>query len=285
MFFIHGLPKSIKSDNGPQFRQEFSNYCDHNGITHHRVTPRWPQANGEMERQNVSFLKRIKIAYSDSGQNYKVEIAKYMTAYRSIPHPSTGKSPAELMYGRKIRTKLPMLDSSISSDQSVIDRDAEYKGKSKSYFDNKNDACYTDVAPGDLVLMKREVINKADTPFYSQPVTVVSKVGSQVTVQCQDGRQFKRNITCFRPYVLPEVGIVGQEADDDPVTKPDDGAACPPYQDSDDTPEDFIGPETTTTDVDVQPQREGRDAPQPLRRSERISKMPKHFKDFIMAKK
>lgn len=56
MFITHGLPVSITTDNGPQFvSQYFKQYCEQNGITHRRITPLWPQANGEIERQNKSF--------------------------------------------------------------------------------------------------------------------------------------------------------------------------------------------------------------------------------------
>ena len=51
IFSIHGLPFSISSDNGPQFKSsEFKNYLENNGIVHLKKTPRWPQANGEVER-------------------------------------------------------------------------------------------------------------------------------------------------------------------------------------------------------------------------------------------
>ena len=49
----HGLPESISSDNGPQFiSEEYKAYLTENGIDCHLVTPKWPQANGEVERQN-----------------------------------------------------------------------------------------------------------------------------------------------------------------------------------------------------------------------------------------
>ena len=32
------------------------------GIMHHKVTAKWAQANGEVERQNRSLLKRLQIA-------------------------------------------------------------------------------------------------------------------------------------------------------------------------------------------------------------------------------
>ena len=38
-FCTHGLPVTIKSDNGPQFKStEFKDYCEQHGITHHKVT-------------------------------------------------------------------------------------------------------------------------------------------------------------------------------------------------------------------------------------------------------
>ena len=60
MFLAHGLPVSIKSDNGPQFiSQDFKEFVKEECIDHSTVTPLWPQANGEIERPNRSLLKRI----------------------------------------------------------------------------------------------------------------------------------------------------------------------------------------------------------------------------------
>ena len=63
LFSFLGLPSSIKSDNGSQFTSaEFQGYLEENGIEHLTSTPLWPQANGEVERQNRTLLKCLKIA-------------------------------------------------------------------------------------------------------------------------------------------------------------------------------------------------------------------------------
>ena len=65
MFSRHGLPMTLRSDNGPQFKSdEFRDYCAEKGIVHLKTTPKWAQANGEVERQNSSLMKRIRIAQS-----------------------------------------------------------------------------------------------------------------------------------------------------------------------------------------------------------------------------
>ena len=54
---------------------------------------------------------------------------KYLLAYRSTPNITTGQSPAELLFGRKLSTELPeVADLEESEDpgyQQARDRDAE----------------------------------------------------------------------------------------------------------------------------------------------------------------
>ena len=63
MFATHGLPWTVTSDDGLHFVAEiFESFLQENGIEHRKITPLWPQANGEIERQNRSLLKRMQIA-------------------------------------------------------------------------------------------------------------------------------------------------------------------------------------------------------------------------------
>ena len=47
MFSEHGIPKVLRSDNGPQYvSAQFSNFCISWGITHKTSSPHYPQSNG-----------------------------------------------------------------------------------------------------------------------------------------------------------------------------------------------------------------------------------------------
>ena len=75
-------------------------------IKHTTPSPYYPQANGEVERQNRTIMKAIKTIRAEGGE-WKKELNDFLKAYRNTPHTVTKVSPAEIMYGRKLRTKLP----------------------------------------------------------------------------------------------------------------------------------------------------------------------------------
>jgi len=138
MFATHGFPLSIKTDNGAQFESdEFETYPRENNIEHRTSTPLWPQANGEVERQNRSLLKAMRVAHAE-GRDWKKELPKFLLAYRSTPHMKTRVSPAKLLFGRGIRSKLPGLEDlrPVSSHTEFLDRGRERKPKGKAYADN-----------------------------------------------------------------------------------------------------------------------------------------------------
>ena len=108
-FAVHGLPEAIVTDNGHQFvAEEFDLYLREHGITHRRVTPYWPQANSEVERFNRTLEKAIRAANTE-GKDWISELNTFLLNYRATAHCTTGKSPAVLLFGREIRTKLPSL--------------------------------------------------------------------------------------------------------------------------------------------------------------------------------
>ena len=219
MFSVHGIPLTIKTDNGTQFvSDEFQAFLKQNMIIHRTTTPLWPQANGEVERQNRTLLKTLKIAQSE-GKDMKRELYRFLLAYRSTPHQTTGVSPSELLFGRTIRTKLPTLsrvsqnelldhfsysDKSVPmyrKDESVRERDAERKLVGKEYADEKRNACESSVKVGDDLLLKQKKLNKLSTEFEKTPYKVIEKQGSQVTIQSPLGKTVKRNVTFTKPLV------------------------------------------------------------------------------------
>ena len=63
VFSRWGLPVSMRTDNGTQFAStSFLAYLRDNNVRWLSTTPLWPSANGEVERQNRSILKSLKVA-------------------------------------------------------------------------------------------------------------------------------------------------------------------------------------------------------------------------------
>ena len=201
MFLTHGLLVSITTDNGPQFiSQEFRRFVDDECIDHGRVTPLWPQANGEVEKQNRSLLERIKIAQIEK-KDWRKEIESFLVMQRTTPHSTTGVRPEELMFRRKLRTRIPGIEEFQVDDQKVRDRDKEAKERGKLYADEKRDARESDEKEGDRVLLKQEQTNKLTSTFRPAPFRVLEKTGNSVVVDSPVGVQYERNSTHVKKFV------------------------------------------------------------------------------------
>lgn len=198
IFARFGNPKRMKADNCRQFDSaEFKQFCDVNNIELNSTIPYWPQQNGEVERQNRSLLKRLIICQNEKG-NWHEDLQEFLLMYRSSPHSTTLKAPAELMFNRNIRNKLPSIEQRIDNniDGETRDRDAKMKQKGKDYADRKRHAKLNDVKEGDEVVAKRQIYtNKLATTFEPTVYKVVQRKGSEVTIENSGtGTQYRRNV-------------------------------------------------------------------------------------------
>ena len=189
IFTRYGYSFSLKSDNAPQFvSEDFENFLATHGIQHRKSPPLWPQANGEAERQNRTLLKSLKEAEAE-GKKRKDELDKFLLAYRTTPHSSTGATPAFLMFGRELKTKLPELRPNKSVlDESMRDRDWNQKLAGKMYGDKQRHAVDNPITPGDKVLLKNtKQSGKLAANFEPNPYTVQTKEGQELTLKSTDG--------------------------------------------------------------------------------------------------
>ena len=105
-FSCFGLPVSIVSDNGPCFTSgEFLEFTRNCGIRHITTAVYKPSTNGLAERMVQTFKKALK----SSKEPLQLTIDRFLFNYRLTPHSTTGISPAELMFGRKLRSRLDLL--------------------------------------------------------------------------------------------------------------------------------------------------------------------------------
>lgn len=198
IFARFGLPISITADNGRQFvSAEFKNFCETNNIKLISTTPYWPQQNGEVERQNRSLLKRLAIS-QEMKRDWKEDLNQYLLMYRSTPHSTTQKSPAEMLFNRNIRDKLPSMDQPTEEkeDEEVRDIDKKKKEKAKEYADTRRHAKTNTIKVGDVVLVKRQhPANKLATTFEPTRYRVVERSGSEVVIEnTETSTRYRRNV-------------------------------------------------------------------------------------------
>ena len=276
-FQTHGIPESVRSDNGPPFSSaEFEGFLDYLGIAHLKGIPYWPQSNGEVERCNETLLKIIRIATLE-GKDWKKALQNFLFQYRTTPHAVSGLSPAELLMGRRLNDKLPRV--TIPSEriteahwqQLLRERDARGKLRQKEYADSKRSARYSDIGEGDHILLNKSRDNKLSPNFKPLPYKVVEKRGNAVLIQDQEGNTKLRNVSHMKKFIQPDPATEatevhgGDQTEDMPTGRQLETTALTP---------------TANVDKQPTPPTESSAIPLPLRPA-RVRRPPAWMSDFV----
>ena len=225
-------------------------------------------------------MKRLQIA---ENKPWRAELRKYLTAYRSIPHNTTGRIPAELLFNRKVKGKITDLSIDHAYDHEVHDRDAEQKAKSKAYADIHRRASPSSIELGDEVLVQQDKTNKLSTAFNPNPFKVVSKIGNSLVVESPTGNQYSRNTSHVKQYI--------REGDPTPQQGSDSVSTPPtPQQELDPVPSPYqpTVPESTAGLLDrgecPDLQENVGAAPEPSRnlRPQRTRRLPERLRDYVV---
>lgn len=171
IFARWGIPEIVRSDNGPQFSSSlFKAFAIEYGFIHTTSDPHYPQGNGAAERA-VQTAKRI-LKQEDP-------FLALMT-YRATVMETTGCSPAQLIMGRNIRTRLPVIKSQLYPRWpdlvKVAEKDAEAKLRSTRNYNSQHgtrDLRY--IPPGSAVLMQ----NPIEKTWEPAPTRIEGKVGDR----------------------------------------------------------------------------------------------------------
>ena len=131
IFSRQGLPELIVSDNGPQFvSKEFESFCQQNGIMHRTSAVYKPSSNGQAERV-VQILKSAAKQAHFRHTTMDSILPKYLLIYRTTPHLTTGETPAKLLMGRNLRTRLDLLKPSLHSHVEKVQEKVAKRSESR----------------------------------------------------------------------------------------------------------------------------------------------------------
>ena len=187
IFNDFGYPTSIQSDNGPQFRGPFKEFCDRLGIQHVTSSPYNPSSNGLAE----SAVKQAKKLLTTSAAS-SASLADALYAHRNTPR-TDGLAPADLLFGfRQRRPSLPSIGSFafVNREEAADQRRTEKRVS----FERRGGASLKPLQPGDPARLQSPDGRWSSDVTIDRPTStgrsyVVSKEGGECTIR---NRRFLR---------------------------------------------------------------------------------------------
>ncbi|XP_078246217.1 uncharacterized protein LOC144588073 [Pogona vitticeps] len=79
------------------------------GIKHKETTAYHPESNGLTEKFNGTLMRMIRAYLAENPNNWDQKLQSLLFAYRSVPQASTGFSPFELLFGRRVKGPLDLI--------------------------------------------------------------------------------------------------------------------------------------------------------------------------------
>lgn len=244
LFSEHGIPDKLYSDGGPCYiSAKFQEFATTWNFKHITSSPRYPQSNGFAERM-VQTCKLILRKAKKSGTD--PELA--MLQARCTPVSHGLGSPADLLYGRKLRAGLPL--------HTLGDEDVRETLRNRS---EKQAEYYNQGAKDlpELHIGQQVAIQDADTLKWRRATVEDKHDNRSYTVTTETGSTLRRNRRHLRD--LPTAS-----------TTPSSGVAASSSPSSGSTPTTV---ELQTTSSDPGP---GPSQPEP-RRSARTSQRPERL--------
>lgn len=289
LFDEWGWPQSIKHDNGPQLVSEiFLGWLRANGIKSWPTTPRNAQENGLVERHMRGITRALAIAKIEKNKP-EPALKQYICDYNSWPHTVTQLAPRDVLMGRVVKARLPLMDGAErhhSFDCIARERDLKFKAKKKEKEDRKRRARTSNLKAGDEVFIRdHDRRFKTDPNFLSEKFVVTARSGGRLTLKSlANGKKMVRKTVDAKLVPANEHNGTGIR---DEVNKAVVAASSSGNQAATVTPQVPVGltdnvlnqgdGQTAATAVQASPSTLSK-APQPdVGRPQRIRRPPKQF--------
>ncbi|XP_045135678.1 uncharacterized protein K02A2.6-like [Portunus trituberculatus] len=125
-----GVPVRLRTDGGPQFAsREFSTFLERWGVRHDTSTPHYPQSNGHAESA-VKAVKHFIQKVAPSGNIDCEAFDRGLLELRNTPN-QTGRSPAQVLYGRPLRSCVPAHASAFQKQWQARDESCDRRAAAR----------------------------------------------------------------------------------------------------------------------------------------------------------
>lgn len=153
IFARFGIPETVMSDNMPFASFEFKDFAREWYFDSVTSSPLYSQSNGMSER-SVQIVKNILRKSSEEGKDPCIGLLEY----RNTPIKGMDLSPAQMLFSRRLRTKLPvsntLLEPEAHKSADVQCRLKERQVRQKSDYDT-NSKPLTSLKPNESILLQK----------------------------------------------------------------------------------------------------------------------------------
>ena len=203
MFLCFGIPETVVSNNGPQYKSaEFVQFAKAYDFNHTTSSPLFAQSNGQAKRTIKTLKKLLKMSK---------DIAIAMLIYHSTPFSWCRLSPAELLMGRRLCANIPIVKDQLIPHWWYLDEfrrnNRIFKDRQKRNYDHRHASQDLPSIPNDSDVwitsgdqpVAGKVVSRASTP---QSYIVNTPTG-QLRRNHQHLNQVPENYTPIAPSPYP----------------------------------------------------------------------------------
>ena len=127
-FKTYGVPEEIASDGGPPFNSnDYRLFLKKWNIKPRLSSAYYPQSNGRAEAAVKSMKRCLGGNIDRNGSLDNEKVARAIMTHRNTPLYETGLSPAEMLFGFKLRDHLPNKHRSVRKEWTQIQRAREVR--------------------------------------------------------------------------------------------------------------------------------------------------------------
>ena len=166
IFSEFGKPQVFRSENGPCYSsQEFRFFMQNLSIKHRTSSPHYPQSNGLTE-----YMAKVSKNLIEKAVLQDLPWNQLLLDYRCTPISSEIPSPAEILFGRKLRSSISILPSQVMNDRICKQRKLLPKKEGKFYTNTQD--------------------------FQDRINSLPFKAGQNVWLQNSDSRKYEEAVIC-----------------------------------------------------------------------------------------